>query len=544
MPPDDRAEKRSDGIGIVGRQKPIRGLSGLAIPSSGWETSVGPAASFFAIDAGRLPPSSPRPPFVSPFVSPRTKPIRVGLTMPDFAVGGVASVTRLLADAIASSADVELAGIAAWHDHFTADQVLGMFEGVPHSHGRDGVRALAEACDVLICSGSPEEGLWTDGMRCRRILVSHGVCGFTRNRVAWAAQADALAAVSASAASTFPGNLGNRAAVIPNPPLATVPRRSRAEVRREWSVDGDAWIVGYVGRMSPEKRPWAFLDALHHLPHWWRVALIGPYPERAETWIESREVRERVILPGPTDDPAGAMLACDAVALASEVEGWPVVSSEAWWLGVPHLSTPVGAAAEYPEFVRLLPPDADGQGIANALLADHRDPMGTRMRALAAQAWARTALSPVAFGERWLRLIRETAAIERTRPTSPSPATTRPKAPPRPPTSPQEPALPPVRSMALSAAKAAGRAAAAVLEGRPVRAPRELEDRRLSVCWGGAGLEPSQTIEGHCDHYRPSDGRCGSWEDDGTTKEGCGCFLTAKAKLLTEDCPAGRWPKA
>ena len=71
----------------------------------------------------------------------------------------------------------------------------------------------------------------------------------------------------------------------------------------------------------------------------------------------------------------------------------------------------------------------------------------------------------------------------------------------------------------------------------------QLEAARLAVCWGGAGLEPGQTINGHCDRYRQSDGRCGSWPDDGSADPGCGCFLTKKAKLHAAKCPLDRWPE-
>lgn len=51
----------------------------------------------------------------------------------------------------------------------------------------------------------------------------------------------------------------------------------------------------------------------------------------------------------------------------------------------------------------------------------------------------------------------------------------------------------------------------------------ELVQRRLVVCQG-------------CDHYRPSDGRCGQMT-------GCGCFVAEKATWRASQCPEGLWPE-
>jgi glycosyltransferase involved in cell wall biosynthesis len=87
--------------------------------------------------------------------------------------------------------------------------------------------------------------------------------------------------------------------------------------------------------------------------------------------------------------------------------------------------------------------------------------------------------------------------------------------PPRP-----EPPLPPigrqVRSFAASAA------AVVVSGGR--RAATEVHAARLAACTAP------------CDHYRPSDGRCGRMT-------GCGCFVREKARWAASGCPLGRWPE-
>ena len=106
----------------------------------------------------------------------------------------------------------------------------------------------------------------------------------------------------------------------------------------------------------------------------------------------------------------------------------------------------------------------------------------------------------------------------------------------------REPPLPPKTEMAANLASAIVRAAKAVVTGQPVFVTVKERDLRWLVCLVGRGLPPDQTVDGHCDHYRPSDNRCGIMPED-RAKRGCGCELFSKAGLATEDCPLGRWPK-
>ncbi len=92
--------------------------------------------------------------------------------------------------------------------------------------------------------------------------------------------------------------------------------------------------------------------------------------------------------------------------------------------------------------------------------------------------------------------------------------------------SPQEP-LPSMATMAANLARAAGRAATAIVKGKPIAASEEQIADRTAICTGSITGKP-------CDHFRPSDGRCSL----------CGCGLTrflSKIKLATERCPVGKW---
>lgn len=95
--------------------------------------------------------------------------------------------------------------------------------------------------------------------------------------------------------------------------------------------------------------------------------------------------------------------------------------------------------------------------------------------------------------------------------------------------------LPSVVRQAANFAGTVARTTTAALHGEPVTVPDDVYQARLAVCQQAIGLPSQETLDGHCDHYRPSDGRCSA----------CGCFLAGvvgKARIVQETCPLGRWP--
>lgn len=73
-------------------------------------------------------------------------------------------------------------------------------------------------------------------------------------------------------------------------------------------------------------------------------------------------------------------------------------------------------------------------------------------------------------------------------------------------------------------------------KGEEVRASERLATARRAACQTGLGLPPNQIVDGHCGHYRPSDGRCGQMT-------GCGCYTAQKATFARGQCPMGWWPR-
>jgi glycosyltransferase involved in cell wall biosynthesis len=150
------------------------------------------------------------------------------------------------------------------------------------------------------------------------------------------------------------------------------PPISRDEARRRLDLPSDAVVVGWIGRLSPEKGPDLAVRTVALLPASVSLSFVGDGPERettirlAEELGVSGRIRWHGSLPG-----AGSLLrAFDAVLLSSRTEGTPIVLLEAMAAGVPVVATAVGGvpAALLPGAGTLVEPGSV-EGLAAALVS-------------------------------------------------------------------------------------------------------------------------------------------------------------------------------
>lgn len=133
---------------------------------------------------------------------------------------------------------------------------------------------------------------------------------------------------------------GDKVQVIPNGLPATLPYTSRTSGKAQW------W-VGYVGRLSSEKGPDLFLDALIPLclQHpGLNAVMLGDGPERAalQERIDACGLHERLTLPGYQTDMQRWMTALDVLVISSRTEGTPMILLEAMQAGLPVVAFAVG----------------------------------------------------------------------------------------------------------------------------------------------------------------------------------------------------------
>ncbi|WP_313738981.1 glycosyltransferase family 4 protein [Pseudomonas sp.] len=212
---------------------------------------------------------------------------------------------------------------------------------------------------------------WLSMRLCRTAAVGQVVC--VAGSIARLLQAAGVAA--------------SKLAVIPN----GLPEAGVGAVRAH---GGAGWQVGYVGRLSLEKGPDLFLDALIPLcrrqPRLCAV-MIGDGPQRAtlQARIDASSLGARIRLVGFQADMAPWMGRLDALVISSRTEGTPMVLLEAMQQRVPVVAFAVGGIPDVIEHGvsgLLAPPLAVAQLVEHleALLLDP-----AQAAELSARAWQR-----------------------------------------------------------------------------------------------------------------------------------------------------------
>ncbi len=156
---------------------------------------------------------------------------------------------------------------------------------------------------------------------------------------------------------------------------------TRGAFRRSLGIPDSAFLVGNIGRLSPEKgqvdflRAGATLAARHPRS---TFVLVGDGPDRERLAREAERLRigKRVFFTGHLDDVRPALRDMDALALTSYTEGFPNVLLESLCMDTPVLASDVGGVAEIVEHYRtgMLVQPRDVDAIAAGLWAYAVDP--------------------------------------------------------------------------------------------------------------------------------------------------------------------------
>ena len=248
---------------------------------------------------------------------------------------------------------------------------------IVHSHGyrTDVVAALAV--------GSAKPAM---------ISTAHGFTGGGwRNRLYERLQAaawkkfDSVVAVSAPLVGALQsrGVDPEKVQLIPNAWRDTGSRLSRNEARGELGIGEDARVVGWVGRLSPEKGPDVALDAFRRsASDGTELHFVGAGRMRADLEARAEElgIDKQVIWHGPIVEAGHYLAAFDLLVLSSRTEGTPIVLFEAMAAGVPIVATAVGGVPDVVSVQEaLLVPSDDRDALAEAIAVLLNDP-GERRR--------------------------------------------------------------------------------------------------------------------------------------------------------------------
>ena len=233
------------------------------------------------------------------------------------------------------------------------------------------------------------------------------------------ARFDAVVAVSRPLAQRLAagGVAAPRLHFIPNAYGGSAAPLERAEARRQLDLAPDALVAGWVGRLSREKGPDVFLEALALAPEW-NGSILGsgpleaPLRERAGALGDAARLRWHGVIPA-----AGALLrAFDAVVLSSRTEGTPMVLLEAMAANVPLVVTAVGGVPDVvTEREALLVPSGHPERLAQALQSIRIRPEAARERAAAARTRLESAYAVEPWLDRYEAVYRDLARGARSR---------------------------------------------------------------------------------------------------------------------------------
>ena len=145
------------------------------------------------------------------------------------------------------------------------------------------------------------------------------------------------------------------------------------EARQELGLSANAWIVGNVGRLHPDKDQATLLRgfalALPGLPENSQLAIMGSGRLESDLKALALElgIGERVLFLGQVAQGRRYFRAFDVFALSSDHEPFGMVLLEAMAAGVPLLATACGGASEVVEGVVILFPLGDAEHMAQGL---------------------------------------------------------------------------------------------------------------------------------------------------------------------------------
>ncbi|MBU3056370.1 glycosyltransferase [Pseudomonas indica] len=158
----------------------------------------------------------------------------------------------------------------------------------------------------------------------------------------------------------------------------------RLAARQQLRLPEDAWIVGNVGRLHPDKDQATllrgFAAALPKLPENARLAILGSGRLEDELKDLARElgIAQQVLFLGQVPEARRYFKAFDIFALSSDHEPFGMVLLEAMAAGVPLIATACGGAREVVEGLGILFPLGDDMALAEGL--GHLSALDARQR--------------------------------------------------------------------------------------------------------------------------------------------------------------------
>ena len=109
--------------------------------------------------------------------------------------------------------------------------------------------------------------------------------------------------------------------------------KDREEIRKEFGISEKIKVIGYVGRLSPEKNLLTLLSSIATIPKDYDLRLVlvgtGPLENSLRDFVNNNNIKDKVIFCGLRNDVRRILSALDIFILPSLTEGLPIAMLEA-----------------------------------------------------------------------------------------------------------------------------------------------------------------------------------------------------------------------
>lgn len=302
------------------------------------------------------------------------QPLKVVHIGPSFVCAGVESWLRALVSHSDESRVRFVHNVVT--EEYAVDHELLQKIAIPFSFGRDTAvsEAVLEADIVLVWGDIDPKYLKPAGSSAKVIFVAHGVGEWTRRALCICAPAiDHVVAVSRVVEQQVCGGFPTTVILNGVDQRHVASGCDAATMRNRFGFSKDDFVVGFVGRFSPEKNAHLMLEAFGSLGPDSKALLVGWGPLRYQLMDLCNElIPGRFAFASSREFLGDYYQVMNALCMPSAAEGFGLVAAEAMLHGIPVVSTPVGVAHDLFEHrVNGLLSGADEFGINLSLLEQH-----------------------------------------------------------------------------------------------------------------------------------------------------------------------------
>ena len=272
--------------------------------------------------------------------------------------------------------------------------------------------------DVVVVSGMGGNfKSLLEGYSGKVVWVCHSCCKYSYDYSREALETGLVtnwASVGSLAVDIFPQEIKPDVTVIENgvDVERCLPMKGRERQRAEWGFSDSDILIGYVGRLSKEKRPEALAEALKYLPSHIKGVVVGEGVDEdlikqnmeLEATGRIKYIPSKVML-------GDCFAALDLGIIASPAEGFCLVRAEMQAAKLPLVSTPTGEVPALEEahgpLTWVIEIGATGQEIANTILQALNSDQERDIRANRAQAIVLENYTSQAMAQRWVNYLQE-----------------------------------------------------------------------------------------------------------------------------------------